>query len=164
MSVPEIGHRVRQARASRRLTQAQVARISGVTRTTLNQLENGHVADLGIRKVEAILEAVGLRLLVGDAPNVPAGPDYLRMASTTASASYATVLSENEVYRTLVTGRVPRGKTAHIRHLLEEAPASLIRGLLRSIGKPGRVEKNVLRIATQLGISPDKVSQWKTTD
>jgi transcriptional regulator with XRE-family HTH domain len=162
MRIPEIGRCIRQARESRHLTQAQVADTSGVTRTTLNQLENGLVADLGIRKVEVILEAVGLCLVV-DALKLPAQPDYLRMASTTASASYATVLSENELYRALVTGKVPRGKTAHVRHLLEEAPASLVRGLVSSIGKPGRVEKNVLRLAVQLGIPAEKVSRWKTT-
>jgi transcriptional regulator with XRE-family HTH domain len=58
----EVGPVVRHARESRGLTQAELAAAADVARTTLNQLENGVFPDIGVRKLMAILGAVGLRL------------------------------------------------------------------------------------------------------
>ena len=164
MEIPDLGHRVRQARTARGLTQAQLAESAGISRTTVNQLENGLISDLGIRKVEAILELLGLSLQI-EAPRPTTGPDYARMAATTASVSFATPLSDRDVLRVLVTGRIPKGKTAQVRKLLEEAPTDLIRGLLRQVGsanKPGRVEANVQRLADELRIPATRAARWKS--
>src|SRR6202023_967545 len=105
MKVEEIGHEIRRSRLSRGLTQAQLAEAAHITRTTLNQLENGVVKDLGIRKVQALLDQLGLALLIDRTPQ-PKLPDFLRLASTAASVSFKTTLSERELLRALLSGKV----------------------------------------------------------
>ncbi|MGH9927712.1 MAG: helix-turn-helix transcriptional regulator, partial [Pyrinomonadaceae bacterium] len=48
MRLEQIGSEIKRFRQARRLTQAQLATGAGITRTTLNQLENGAVGDLGV--------------------------------------------------------------------------------------------------------------------
>jgi len=68
MKLEQIGHEIRRSRLSQGLTQAQLADSAHITRTTLNQLENGVIKDLGIRKVEALLDQLGLALLIDRTP------------------------------------------------------------------------------------------------
>ena len=88
MKLEQIGSEIRRFRRARGLTQMQLATAAHVTRTTLNQLENGLIKDLGIRKVQAILDQVGLVLKVADASVEPKSTDFLRLASTSASVSF----------------------------------------------------------------------------
>ena len=61
-------HEIKRFRLARGLTQAQLAAAAHLSRTTLNQLENGLVKDLGIRKVQAVLEQLGLVLATQSLP------------------------------------------------------------------------------------------------
>lgn len=165
MELEEIGHEIRRSRLSRGLTQAQLAQAAHITRTTLNQLENGAIKDLGIRKVQALLDQVGLAILIDRTPQ-PKPPDFLRLASTAASVSFKTTLSERELLRTLLTGKVPRDKHAHLRALLEEAPHTLTSGLIRQVSRwtdPGKLEKNLAKIAAAVGL-PENPNLWITKD
>lgn len=67
----DLGTRIRQARKDKKLTQAQLAAMAGIARKTLSQIETGIVADIGIRKVERILEILGLELTVRSAGAPP---------------------------------------------------------------------------------------------
>jgi transcriptional regulator with XRE-family HTH domain len=60
----EIGKQIRLARKGRKLTQAGLATTLGMSRTTIGQIENGTVQDIGIRKVLRLLEFLGLELRV----------------------------------------------------------------------------------------------------
>jgi len=64
MLIQELGRAVRNARTQRRLTQAQLAAAAGLSRNTLNRLENGLFPDLGVKKAEAILGKLGMELTV----------------------------------------------------------------------------------------------------
>jgi transcriptional regulator with XRE-family HTH domain len=145
------------------LTQAQLALAANVSRTTLNQLENGVIQDLGIRKIKAILDEVGLELAVADAALKPKSTDYLRVASTSASVGFKESLTEKELLRTMLTGNVPANRRPHLRKLLEESPRALIEGLVRQVGRwarPGKIEKNFDKIAAALGIA-ESGSKWR---
>ena len=48
-----------------RNTQAELAQALGMSRATLSALEGGRCEELGVRKLTALLEAVGLDLVVG---------------------------------------------------------------------------------------------------
>jgi len=126
LTLQAIGQEVRRSRLARRLTQAQLAGAAHITRTTLSQLENGLVKDLGIRKIQAVLEELGLALVV-ERPGCKT-PNYLRLASTAASVSFKTALTERELLHALLTGKVPAKRQAHLRTLLEEAPRALLKG------------------------------------
>jgi transcriptional regulator with XRE-family HTH domain len=160
MRLQEIGYQVRQARGAHGLTQAQLATAAGVSRTTLNQLENGLFPDLGIKKLQAILREVGLDFAI-QAAHQPA-PDFVRMACVTANVSYRNALTEEELIRALLTGIIPAGKRPHFRTLLDEATTAVLQGLVQEVGrwtKPGRVESNLAKIAT--AINPKrKPAEW----
>lgn len=162
MRIQELGHEIRRARVARGLTQAQLAADAGVSRTTLNQLENGLSPDLGVKKVQAILERLGLTLSVQPAS---IRQDFIRMASTTASVSYKSPLTEDELIQALINGRIPPGKRPHFRTLLDEGTPTLLKGLVKEASqwtKPGRVEKNIAKIAGEVG-STTRIEGWLKT-
>ncbi len=59
-----IGKEIRKARRGRKLSQAEVAGALGMSRTTIGQIENGTVQDIGVRKLIRVLEFLGLELRV----------------------------------------------------------------------------------------------------
>ena len=153
MRLQELGYTIRKARLARGLTQAQVASSAGVSRTTMNQLENGLFPDIGVRKAQTILEALGLDLQVRPAQR-SRRPDFVRMACASASTSYKEKLTEGELVRSLLTGRIPPRRRPHFRMLLDEAPVPVLKGMADDIGKyvqPGRVSRNLAVIANALG-------------
>ena len=165
MRIEEIGHEIRRSRLSRGLTQAQLADAAHITRTTLNQLENGVIKDLGVRKLQGVLDQLDLALLIDRTPQ-PRPRDFLRLASTAASVSFKTALSERELLRALLTGKVPRDRHAHLRTLLEESPRSLIKGLIHQVRRwtdPGKLERNLTKIAAAVGL-PENPNRWTTND
>lgn len=57
-----IGNVIREARKRQKLTQSALANVSGIGRSTLSQIENGVVTDIGIRKIIRVLDYLGLEL------------------------------------------------------------------------------------------------------
>jgi transcriptional regulator with XRE-family HTH domain len=164
MRLQEVGHAIRRARVARGLTQAELAKTAGLSRVTLNRLEMGTFPDLGARKLQALLENVGLTLAIQPAPKTRRS-DFIRLASTTASVSFKEPLTEAELIRALLSGKVPPGKRPHFRLLLEEASPTLMRGLLREVSrwtKPGKIEKGLAAIARDVGAT-ERVHVWLKT-
>lgn len=164
MRIHELGQAIRNARRARNLTQARLAKIVGISRETLNLLESGLVRDLGIRKVLAVLEELGLALTV-EPVSRPRRPNYLRMACTSANVSFKSALTEDELVHALVTGKVPAGREPHLRSLFDEAPTTLLKGLAEEAAKwirPGKLEKNLERLAHDTGASR-KIEEWLKT-
>ncbi len=164
MRLQQLGYEIRRARLERRLTQAQLATAAGLSRTTLNQLENGLFPDLGVKKVLAILETLGLDLSVQPAAQTRR-PDFVRMACNTANVSYKIALTEDELIRALLTGKLATGKRPHLRALLDEAAPELLQGLVGETNKwtrPGRVEKNLEQIARDIGATR-RIAHWLKT-
>jgi len=163
MRLQEIGSAIRAARAGRGLTQAALAANARLSRTTLNQLENGVFPDIGVKKVQNVLDLLGLDLSVVKAPK-KRGPDFIRMASTSANVRFRERLTEDELVHALLSGKVPRNRRPHLRSLLEEAPETVLQGLVARVGtwtRPGKVEKNLLKIAEALNAS-HRVREWLT--
>ena len=59
----------------------------------------------------------------------PRRPHYLSMARTTASVSFKSTLTEDELIHALVTGEAPANRGPHLRTLFDEAPIALLQGL-----------------------------------
>ena len=57
-----IGGKIAERRKTLRLSQAALARKAGVSRATLDALENGRAGELGFSKVTRLLAALGLEL------------------------------------------------------------------------------------------------------
>ena len=62
MSLISIGEQVAARRKSLKLTQAELSRRAGISRATLDALENGRAGELGFSKVTKLLTALGLEL------------------------------------------------------------------------------------------------------
>ena len=67
----EIGKYIRQERKKRKMSQAALASMLGMSRTTIGQIENGTVQDIGIRKLIRVLEILDLELRVRSAGTPP---------------------------------------------------------------------------------------------
>ena len=65
MELSDIGLLLKDARKRARCTQSDLARRLGMSRATLSALEGGRCQEIGVRKLTALLEAVGLDLTVG---------------------------------------------------------------------------------------------------
>ncbi len=78
-SLLEIGRQIAFARKSRHLTQIALANRAGVSRPTIDLLENGRASEIGYSKLVRILAAVGLELrLQAIAPERPTLDDLLK--------------------------------------------------------------------------------------
>lgn len=131
-----IGLRVRERRKSVGLSQERLARLSGLSRATINQLETGTLVELGVNKLAFLLGLLGLRL--------EAGPQVSRrralwMASRTASVSYKTPLDVAELAKALASGDLPESLLPHVSTLLDEAPLSLLVSAVEDAARLGRV-------------------------
>lgn len=60
----EIGQHIRQERKQRKMSQATLASMLGMSRTTIGQIENGTIQDIGVRKLIRVLEVLDLELRV----------------------------------------------------------------------------------------------------
>jgi transcriptional regulator with XRE-family HTH domain len=62
MNLISIGNEIAERRKTLKLTQAALSRKAGVSRATLDALENGRSGELGFSKLTKLLAAVGLEL------------------------------------------------------------------------------------------------------
>ena len=67
LPLSSIAEQIAARRKALKLSQAALAKKSGVSRSTLDALENGRMGELGFSKVTNILAALGLELSLGDA-------------------------------------------------------------------------------------------------
>ncbi len=59
-----IGKKIRESRKRRKVSQAELAKALGMSRTTIGQIENGIVKEIGVRKLIRVLEFLELELRV----------------------------------------------------------------------------------------------------
>jgi transcriptional regulator with XRE-family HTH domain len=64
MNFEKIGKLIKEERKRRRLTQAELARIAGITRQTLSKMERGKVALVTVASLLKVLDCLGLELEV----------------------------------------------------------------------------------------------------
>jgi transcriptional regulator with XRE-family HTH domain len=57
-----VGRKIAERRKTLKLSQAELARKSGLSRATLDALENGRAGELGFSKLTRLLTALGLEL------------------------------------------------------------------------------------------------------
>ena len=105
------------------LTQVQVAKLSELSRTTINQIENGTLADLGYAKLANLLSVLGLDLQAEPARGLAHALD---VAARTASTSYRNVLAPDTLVKMLETGHAPDEFRPHLMTLLDETPVPVV--------------------------------------
>lgn len=123
MELREIGWHVKKKRAELGLTQGQLAKLSGLSRTTINHLESGVLQDLGYAKLNHVLAILGLNL---DTKERLQKTSALEIAAQTASTSYQRILTASELAQILGGGSIPSSLKPHITTLLDETPIPLV--------------------------------------
>jgi transcriptional regulator with XRE-family HTH domain len=62
LELTSIGQRIAESRKKLKLSQVALARKAGISRATLEALENGRAGELGFSKLTKLLAALGLEL------------------------------------------------------------------------------------------------------
>jgi transcriptional regulator with XRE-family HTH domain len=158
MELAEVGGVVRDCREALGLSQQALARLAGLSRATINQLERGALTDLGIAKVVRVLGLLGLDL---DARRSRHPARGLLMASRTASVSHRRALDAGSLARALASGEIPPGMEPHVAVLLDEAPLRIVVMAVEEAARrervpPKRIWRNLARWAVELR-SPRRV-------
>jgi transcriptional regulator with XRE-family HTH domain len=60
----DLGQQIKTARKAKKWTQAELAEMAGIDRTTMGSIERGSYRDIGIRKVARVAELIGLQLIL----------------------------------------------------------------------------------------------------
>ncbi|PZO15475.1 MAG: transcriptional regulator [Burkholderiales bacterium] len=141
MNLFELGRLVQIRREALGLSQDRLAKLSGLSRATINQLENGTLVDLGAAKLIGLLNLVGIEL--GAEERRPR-TNALALLSQTASVSYKSELEPAALAKAMVGGELPRNITPHIATLLDEAPLQLILSAVEQVAKRSNTPPKIL--------------------
>ena len=141
MNLFEIGTLVQNRREQLELTQIQLARISGLSRATVKQLEGGTLKELGVTKLLVLFDLLGLEVIIRQPRRLR---HALQMASQSASVSYKTVMQPKELQTALVSGVVPASLVAQIAIFLDETPLTLLVAAVQEASQLGRVPMKLI--------------------
>ena len=64
MNLAELGPLLQQARREAKFSQEQLANLLGMSRATISAIESGRCEEIGFAKLAALLELVGLEVVV----------------------------------------------------------------------------------------------------
>lgn len=64
LDISSIGSQVASKRKSIRMTQSELAQAAGVSRATLDALENGRIGEVGYSKIAKLLAVLGMELKI----------------------------------------------------------------------------------------------------
>lgn len=142
----ELSSAVRARRSDMGLTQATLARLSGLSRATVNQVEKGSIKDLSINRAAKLLGVLGLFVMVA-APRPKSRQAESRkspaldIAARTASVSYKVPVNAIQLRESLTTGVVPADLLPHVYTLLDEAPVSLLASVVEQLHLEDGIER-----------------------
>ena len=152
MNLREIGLKVGQRRTDLGLSQERLAKLCGLSRSTIHHLEKGSLNDLGAAKLLSLLSLLGLDVITQEHTKKHHGLD---MASKTASVSYKTKLQSSDLSRSLVSGELPEKIYPYVATLIDEAPLAIIVSAVEEAARenhvaPKLIWKNIDRWAHEM--------------
>ena len=149
-AIAELGQVVRARRSDMGLTQTQLAKLSGLSRATVNQVENGTLKDLSLTRTAKLLTTLGLFITISPArpkrpspvpkPSMPA----LTQASQSASVSYRRPLPPEALEEALVSRVVPPDYAPHLNAFLEDASTTLLANVVEEVHAKRGIDREVL--------------------
>ena len=89
MTLQELGKHVADLRRGKGFSQDEVCRITAISRTTLSQLENNELTELGYNKVLRILSSLDKDLAVVNKSPTPTLDDLVRQRNEDLNESYS---------------------------------------------------------------------------
>lgn len=155
MNIYEVGKVVRVRRVAVGLTQQRLAKLAGLSRQTVQQLETGTISDLSFGRVIKLLGVLGLNF---SPPSIkPREKKHgLWMAAKNASVSYRGELHSDQLQHALATGQVPVNHKSHLRHFLDETPLPVVVMAVEETAhleavSPAHIWACIAQLASQLG-------------
>jgi transcriptional regulator with XRE-family HTH domain len=153
MDLQQCGRRVREQRLRSGLLQAQLASLTGLSRVTINQLENGTLNDIGYSKLKAVFDVLGLRLGVDRKRTMFNG---VAMTARSISGSFREPMPPEVLREALLSGRAPEQFRPHLMALLDQAPLPLV---FRVIAEVAQTKTEARQIARHLS---RWAGEWKS--
>ena len=62
MKLYEIGPKIKELRKERKITQANLSKLAGISRVTLGKLERGEISTISIKTLDIILDALDFEI------------------------------------------------------------------------------------------------------
>lgn len=155
-NLASLGVTVRERREKLGLTQERLASLAGLSRATINEIENGQVADLGFTKILRLLRVINLGVLIaekGPTKRRHRTANAIQTAAQTASTSYRALLPADTLTAAIRTGKIPDAFRAHFATLLDEAPIPVVVGAVEASFRnevPKSIWRNVAKWSKDL--------------
>lgn len=154
MQLAEIGNLVHARRTEIGLSQQSLAKLSNLSRLTINQLERGTLKDLGAAKLIALARLMGIDISAQARRSKENG---LFMATITSGVSLRKQMNEDLLAHALASGEIPSGFRAQMGTLLSEAPLPILvkaveEAAHREAIAPKKIWANVFRWAKELQV------------
>lgn len=144
----ELSQAVRTRRREIGLSQQALARMAGLSRATINQLERGALNDLSLTRTAAVLDVLGLGLTISPPHpflrTAPGQATPLELAARTASVSYARTLTPAALHDALSTAEMASEFEPHLAALLEEAPMPLLAKAVEQVHAESRLPRETV--------------------
>ena len=152
MNLAQIGGEIHSKRIQAGLLQEQVARFAGLSRVTINKLENGTLKDLGYTKLKAVMDILGLNMEAVQNSGVKSA---LVVAARSISTSYRDVMTPDMLSMMLRTGHAPEQFQPHLMALLDETPLPVVVKAVSEAATPDVPVKKIMKNLSQWA------RQWK---
>lgn len=153
MNLGEIGKQIQSKRKEAGLLQEQLAKLSGLSRVTVNQLENGTLNDIGYAKLNGILDMLGMDMEMNSRQGMK---NALKVAARTISTSYKDTVTPDVLAQILRSGIVPKRYHAHLMTLLDETPLPVV---VKAVQEAATIEVPTKEIMKNLHFWSQ---EWKT--
>ncbi|MYN16793.1 helix-turn-helix domain-containing protein [Rugamonas sp. FT107W] len=152
MNLAQIGGEIHSKRIQAGLLQEHVAKFAGLSRVTINQLENGTLKDLGYTKLKAVMDILGLDMETVQ----PSGlKSALTVAARSISTSYRDVMTPDMLSMVLRSGQAPDQFQPHLMALLDETPLPVVVKAVAEAATPDVPAKKIMKHLSQWA------KQWK---
>ncbi|WP_457335123.1 helix-turn-helix transcriptional regulator [Rhizobacter sp. P5_C2] len=134
----ELSNAVKTRRSEIGLSQTALAKLAGLSRATVNQVENGSFKDLSLHRATRLLNTLGLSLTVSPAHPKRGGAGVwstssLDIAARSASVSYRRVMRGSQLKAILLTGDLPVRFEPQMNALLEEASVQMLASIVEQV-------------------------------
>lgn len=153
MNLAQIGCQIHNQRVQLGLLQEHVAKFAGLSRVTVNKLENGTLTDLGYSKLKSVMDLLGLDM---ESVQLSGLKSALAIAARSASTSYREVLTPDMLGAILRSGQAPEQFHPHLMALLDETPLPVV---VKAVAEAASSDVPAKRIMKNLG---NWAKQWKT--
>jgi transcriptional regulator with XRE-family HTH domain len=152
MNLAQIGGEIHSRRIQAGLLQEHVAKFAGLSRVTINQLENGTLKDLGYSKLKAVMDVLSLDMETVQASGLNSA---LAVAARSISTSYRDVITPETLSIVLRSGQVPEQFQPHLMALLDETPLPVVVKAVTEAATPEVPAKKIMKNLSQWA------KQWK---